>query len=98
MWNKRMMEYEHELRAVLLAMHPNFVSPDYYAAFERYNRQAYGEFVHTYMQRGHDRPHAVQIVNSQLMHTVNHCFPKLTRKVSNVPNPKGGNMSCWIRY
>jgi hypothetical protein len=98
MYNRKMMEYRDQIEAVILAMRPTYDSPDYYTAFERDNRQIYNGFVSGYEGRGHTRPHAVQIVNSQLMHTVNHCFPELTHKVSTIPNPKGGDMSEWIRY
>jgi hypothetical protein len=48
-------------------------------------------------QDRNDRPHAIQIVHSQLMHTVNDRFARLTQKVRTIPNPKGGDMSEWRR-
>jgi hypothetical protein len=42
-------------------------------------------------------PHAIQIVNSQLMHTVNDRFHHLARKIRTIVNPKGGDMSEWTK-
>jgi len=99
MYNRQFMEdAAEEMRDTILAMRPNYVSTDYYTAFERGNPHVYDGWIRIYTRRGHLRPHAIQIVNSQLMHTVNHCFSELTRKTSTVPNPKGGDMSRWIRY
>jgi hypothetical protein len=98
MYNRYMMEHAAEIRAEILAMPPNYVSPDYLTAFPQRNPDVYDDWIRMYMSRNHSRPHAIQIVNSQLMHTVNHCFSELTRKTSTEKNPKGGNMSRWIRY
>ena len=75
----------------------NYTSFDFCTEFERSHRQVREAFIDIYMKIRHDRPHAIQIVHAQLMHTVNDRFHHLTHKVRTIPNPHGGNMSDWIR-
>jgi hypothetical protein len=98
MYNRQFLQLgKNEIEEQILAMPRTYTSFDYYTAFERNHGQQYQQFIRIYMARNHDEPHAIQIVNSQLMHTVNDRFHHLTRKVSTVPNPKGGDMSEWVR-
>jgi hypothetical protein len=99
MYNRRMLNLAaNEIETQIRAMQPNFTSLDYYRGFEQNYSAHYEDFVRHYLGRGKDRPHAIQIVHSQLMHTVNDRFHQLTRKVQTIPNPKGGDMSAWERY
>ena len=98
MYNQRMLNVAaQEIEAQIHAMFRNYTSLEFCAGFERNHLAHYEDFVGFYMARGKDRPHAIQIVHSQLMHTVNDRFHQLTRKVQTIPNPKGGNMSAWER-
>ncbi len=86
-----------EIEAQILAMPVNFTSVDYYSAFEINYPQKYEYMIRVYTERHRDEPHARQIVNSQLMHTVNDRFHHLVHKVETIDNPKGGDMSRWSR-
>jgi len=98
MYNRRMLNLAaDEIETQIRAMARNYTSLDYCAGFERTYSAHYEDFVRYYMRRGKDRAHAIQIVHSQLMHTVNDRFHQLTRKVQTIPNPKGGDMSAWER-
>jgi hypothetical protein len=80
------------------AMPSPYTSVQFYSAFQSVYPTIYGDFIRVYTRRGHDRAHATKIVNAQLMHTVQHCFHSLTTKVQTVANPKGGDMSEWVRF
>jgi hypothetical protein len=98
MYNRELLQNgEPQIEAQIGLMPPKYTSVDFYTDFERNYSQQYERFIQIYTQRGHDRPHAIQIANSQLMHTVKDRFSHLTRKVRTVPNPKGGDMSEWVR-
>ena len=98
MYSKRVLKEMHdEIEHQIWAMPNNYTSLDFYSALARNHPQKYEALIHSYMKRGHDRPHAIQILNAQLMHTVNDCFSQLTRKVATIDNPKGGDMSQWVR-
>jgi hypothetical protein len=98
MYNRQFLELGHdEIEAQILAMPRNYVSEDFCTAFEENNPQLNESFIQIYTARLHSRPRATQIAHSQLMHTVNDRFRHLTQKVRTVPNPKGGDMSEWIR-
>ena len=98
MYNKRFLDLAAvEIEAQVLLMPRSYTSFDYYTNFERNYRGLYEQFVRIYTDRQHDRAHAIKIVHSQLMHTINHCFQHFTRKVRTVHNPKGGDMSEWAR-
>jgi hypothetical protein len=98
MYNRMFLDRAHDqIASQIAAMPSRYFSNAFYATFEANHGTLYDEFVGYYMGKGHDRPHAIQIVNQQLMHTVNACFSHLTRKIRTVPNPKGGDMSEWER-
>jgi hypothetical protein len=98
MHNRRFLELAaEEMRTQILAMPKRFTSLDYYTAFAKSYPKQYEGFVRIYTDRGRDRPHAIQTVHSQLMHTINSCFHHLARKVRTIQNPKGGDMSDWVR-
>jgi hypothetical protein len=102
MYNAQFLQLGHvEIERQILAMPArphNYTSEDYLAGFCKNNPLLYANFIRIYTNRHHNRPHAMQIVHSQLMHTVNNCFPHLTRKVRTIPNlKKGGDMSLWVR-
>ena len=98
MFNRRFLDLgQAEIDAQIDAMPRRYTSDEFLRAFEENNSNLYEEFVRFYSERGHPRAHAIQIVNSQLMHTVNACFSLRTRKIRTVPNPKGGDMSEWRR-
>jgi hypothetical protein len=98
MYNRQfLLLAQNEIEAQILAMPRDYTSFDYYTNFASNHGARYEEFVRIYTARNHDRPHAIQIVNSQLMLTVNNCFHHLTHKVRTVANPKGGDMSAWVR-
>ena len=98
MYNRQFLQLGHnEIEATILAMPRNYTSFDFCLEFERNHWQTREAFIEIYMHRRHDRRHAIQIVHSQLMHTVNKCFHHLTRKVRTIPNPNGGDMSDWVR-
>lgn len=86
-----------EIEAQIRAMPNHFDSREFYESFAQNHSARYEELVRLYTTRNHDRPHAIQIVNSQLMHTVNDQFHHLVRKVRTVANPKGGDMSEWSK-
>jgi hypothetical protein len=71
-------------------MPEHYVSLDFCNSFETNYPHLLEDFIRIYTDRRHDRPHAIQIVHSQLMHTVNDRFHHLTRKVRTIPNPKKG--------
>jgi hypothetical protein len=75
----------------------HFTSAEFYELFAENHSAKYEELIHIYTARNHDRPHAIQIVNSQLMHTVNDRFHHLARKIRTIVNPKGGDMSEWAK-
>lgn len=87
----------NEIEAQIRAMPDRFDSRNFYDQFAANYRAKYDELIRLYTARGHDEPHAIQIVNSQLMHTVNDRFHHLARKVRTVANPKGGDMSEWTK-
>jgi hypothetical protein len=90
-------EMQDEIVEQIQAMANNYTSLEFYTALEINHPQRCEALILSYMQRGHDRPHATQIFHSQLMHTVSHSFSQLTRKVATIGNPKGGDMSQWVR-
>ena len=87
-----------EIEAQIGNMPERYVSCEFCNDFEANYPQLRRDFIRIYTDRGHDLPHAIQIVHSQLMHTVNDRFHHLTRKVRTVRNPKGGDMSEWVRF
>ncbi len=98
MYNRQFMKIaQNQIETQILAMPVDYTSFDFYTSFEQNHPREYEQFLRLYTVRGHDRDHAVQIVNSQLMHTVHDRFPHLTQKVETIPNPKGGDMSRWVR-
>jgi hypothetical protein len=98
MYNAHFLRTGHdEIERQILAMPHNYESPDYLSGFSASHARIYRDWIDGYLARHHTLPHAIQIVNSQLMHTVSHCFPRLTHKVSTIKNPKGGDMSWWVR-
>lgn len=98
MFNQRFLDLgRDEIDTQILAMPRGFASDAFCAAFESNHPQLYEDFLRIYLARGHSRPHAIQIVNAQLMHRVNDRFSDKARKVRTVPNPKGGDMSEWVR-
>jgi hypothetical protein len=98
MYNRRFLELaEAEIEAQIQEMPAKYTSDTFCEAFADHFPETWERFVALYTARSHDRPHAIQIVHSQLMHTVNSRFTHLTRKVRTVPNPKGGDMSEWVR-
>lgn len=86
-----------EIELQIRAMPAQFNSNEFYERFAKNHSAKYEELIRLYTARNHDRAHAIQIVNSQLMHTVNDRFHHLVRKVRTVANPKGGDMSEWSR-
>jgi hypothetical protein len=86
-----------EIEAQISAMPEQFDSREFYEGFAENYSTKYEELISLYTARGHDLPHAIQIVNSQLMHTVNDRFHHLAHKVRTVTNPKGGDMSEWTK-
>jgi hypothetical protein len=86
-----------EIEAQIRSMPNRFDSREFYDQFPANYRAKYEELVRLYTARGHDEPHASQIVNSQLMQTVNDRFHHLARKVKTVANPKGGDMREWAK-
>jgi hypothetical protein len=96
-YNRRILaEMQDEIAEQIQAMPNNYTSLDFYTALRINHPHKYEAFILSYMRRGHDRPHAIQIFHSQLMHTVSHSFSRLTRKVATIGNPKGGEMSQWV--
>jgi hypothetical protein len=99
MYNRQFLDLgSDEIEAQIGSMPEHYVSRDFCNGFETNYPQLREDFIRIYTDRRHDRPHAIQIVHSQLMHTVNDRFHHLTRKVRTVPNPKGGDMSEWVRF
>ena len=99
MYNRQFLEMGHdEIEAQIRRMPERYLSSEFCDDFEANYPQLIEDFVRIYTARRHDRPHAVQIVHSQLMNTVNDRFHRLTRKLRTVPNPKGGDMSEWVRF
>jgi hypothetical protein len=98
MHNSRFLKDGHdEIERQILSMPFSYQSDGFLNGFARSSPQIYEHFIRIYTSRGHDRPRAIQIVHSQLMHTVSDRFPSLTRKIRTISNPKGGDMSLWVR-
>ena len=97
MYNRKFMELGQEaIEATIQAMPQTYTSEDFCSVFASNHSDTYESFVRMFQDRN-DRPHAIQIVHSQLMHTVSDRFARLTQKVRTIPNPKGGDMSEWRR-
>lgn len=88
---------QSELEETILRMPPRFTSLQFYGLFASEFQNRYETFLRIYTRRGHDRPHAIQIANREMMHTVKNCFDHLVGKIGDCPNPKGGVMSNWHR-
>jgi hypothetical protein len=88
-----------EIEAQILEMPATYTSLDFCTRFQRNYPDLYEQFLCMYTRRNPsvDRRHAIQIVHTQLMHTVNDRFHHLTRKERTIANPKGGQMSQWTR-
>ena len=98
MYNKRILEIAGtEIEGLLQSMPTRFGSDSFYLPFAYHHPRKYETIVQSYVTRGHDRAHAIQIAHSQLMHTVNDKFDHLVKKIADCPNPKGGRMSRWVR-
>jgi hypothetical protein len=98
MYNKQFLTIAgNEIESQIRAMPELFDSREFYQGFAQNHPVKYEYLISLYVARDHDRPHAIQIVNSQLMHTVNDRFHHLVLKVGTVANPKGGDMSEWTR-
>jgi len=90
MYNQQILDLARgEIEQQIQSMPAQFTSFDFYTAFAANHSRIY-------TQR-HDRPHAIQILHSQLMHTVNDRFSHLVRKTHTIANPKGGDMSAWVK-
>ena len=94
--------YQHaeaELRDQILAMPSQFDSVLFCDAFKANHKQEYEWLVQRYMKsaRKWDRPHAEQIANREMTHTVRNKFADLVVKVGEDRNPHGGIMSLWRR-
>jgi hypothetical protein len=97
-YSKRVLdELGTEMERQIRAMPREYTSTDFYTALERNHAQKYENLVRSYMSHVVDRPHAIQKMHTQLMQTVNTCFSQLTRKMATISNPRGGNMSRWVR-
>jgi hypothetical protein len=98
MYNQQMLDLAgDDIENQIAAMPLNYTSLDFCDAFAANYPTQYEEFIRLFTARGHDRPHAIQLAHTQLMHTVNDRFQHLTRKVQTISNPKGGDMSAWVR-
>jgi len=98
MYNQQFLAIaQQEIEAQIHAMPITFTSFEFYSSFESNHPQKYQDLLRVYTDRQHDEAHARQIVNSQLMHTVNDRFHHLARKVETIENPKGGDMSLWSK-
>ena len=98
MYNRRFLDLaDAEIAAQIRSMPPSFTSERFCQGFAERFPEKWERFVSLYTARSHDRPHAIQIVHAQLMHTVQSRFAHLTRKTRTVPNRKGGDMSEWVR-
>jgi hypothetical protein len=98
MYNQQMLDLATvEIEAQIAAMASTYTSAEFYTEFALHYSGIYSQFIRSFTAREHDESHAIQLVNSQLMHTVNDKFSHLTRKVKTIPNPKGGDMSEWIK-
>ncbi len=98
MYNKQFLAIAStEIEAQIRAMPAHFASNEFYERFAQNHSAKYKKLIHLYTARNHDQSHAIQIVNSQLMHTVNDRFHHLARKIRTIANPKGGDMSEWTK-
>jgi hypothetical protein len=92
MYNRQFLALGHnEIETQIVNMPEHYVSLDFCNGFETSYPQLREDFIRIYTDRGHDLPHAI-------MHTVNDRFHHLTRKIRTVRNPKGGEMSEWVRF
>ncbi|PYP84512.1 MAG: hypothetical protein DMG65_22315 [Candidatus Angelobacter sp. Gp1-AA117] len=97
MYNQQILDLARgEIEQQIQSMPAQFTSFDFYTAFAANHSRKYQQLIRIYTQR-HDRPHAIQILHSQLMHTVNDRFSHLVRKTHTIANPKGGDMSAWVK-
>jgi hypothetical protein len=90
-------EMHDEIVESIQAMPNHYTSLEFYSSLARNHPRKREILIDSYMEKGHDRPHAIQIFHQQLMHTVSDRFSHLTRKVATIGNPKGGEMSRWVR-
>lgn len=98
MYNQEFLNRGHdEIEATIRSMARTYRSVDFYTSFQQTYPELWESFIRIYTRRLHSRPHAIKLVHSQLMHTVNDKFFHLTRKVTTIANPKGGDMSEWVR-
>ena len=100
MYNQQFFNFGREqIETQIREMPSTFTSTEFLSRFEASFPAIYEDFIRIYMSWDDalDRPHAIQIVHSQLMHTVNDRFHSLARKVQTIRNPKGGDMSEWTR-
>ena len=98
MYNRLILaELHSEIEEQIRAMPNQFTSEEFYTSLARNNPRKYERLIARYVRRGHDRAHATQVLHAQLMHTVRDRFSHLTRKVATIDNPKGGDMSQWVR-
>ena len=98
MYNKQILKVAGtEIEQQIQSMPRSFDSDQFISAFTKNYPKQYATILQIYLPRGHDRAHAIQYANAQLMHTVNNRFDVLVRKTSDCPNPKGGRMSKWVR-
>jgi hypothetical protein len=89
---------EVEMHTQLLALPTDFNSVQFCNEFSRNHNQEYLWLVKRFMTRGYDRPHAVQIANREITHTLKNKFPDLVEKIGEAPNHyHGGTMSLWRR-
>jgi hypothetical protein len=86
---------QEAIETTIRNMPRTYTSEDFTTVFGNNHPALYDSFVQIYLDRP-DQPHAIQIVHSQLMDTVNDRFLRLTRKVRTIPNPEGGDMSEWV--
>jgi hypothetical protein len=96
-YSKFIMERGAEaIENVILSMPTTFTSFHFLGSFVSRFPHLHEGFVRHYMG-GRDVPHARQIANIQLMHTVRNKFGHLVEKTGDTPNPNGGDMSTWCR-
>ena len=77
---------EAEMQTQLLALPTDFNSVQFCNEFSRNHNQEYEWLVKRFMTRGYDRPHAVQIANREITHTLKNKFPDLVEKIGEAPN------------
>jgi hypothetical protein len=96
-YNRAVLELAgSDMHRQLLLMPRRFTSREYLDGLIGLAPATYDAIVNRYMPKW-PRPHAEQIANREITHTLRNKFSNMVRKVGDCHNPKGGIQSEWDR-